>query len=680
MSEISKGMPQNEVSSRPNRTHSNFPLTYKNLQTQRFGELTPHWIMEGVEDDSLPYSCEHNVRSYTLKAPLMEDITMHKDYFMVPKEAILPLNWQKFYKNPVQGDDIDPLEVGCTVNIAKYSWRAISNLQRFSSLIEDWSDYDQVDVEDYLTQLFPAIILAEYLFSRGSLLNMLGAKGLCDQFKYEYTADSKSYIVGFDHFEDDLLRELSRTFSYFTATVDSNTWVIRLDSEPRSANEMSLRQFLEVLRDDCHDLVISNPVRINAHISSLNDIIDGIQAPIQEDFKYEINLFRLWSYQLVCATYYTNEQVDYVYNADLFREYVLHCVKEAYTASFTTQFEADMWFSYNGIKYLYDNMSAHWFNKVFDRLFDSDYNFIHNQCLPYVQSLFSIHRSLRFVDYFTGARSHPLAVQGTGYNINGPFTDVIDITKKIQFQRFYNAVNRTVHKFSDSVAGYVKGLFGISQAPDYHNPFYLASTQDKVFNVENENTAEAQMTEKYSVTSVLRSQSDRYVFQFHPDRRCILLGITWYDIPRAYINSTEKFHFHENRYDMFNLYLQYTGDVPLPAQCKQALNAQGESNYGVSFGYTSPYMEYKQRFNQASGGFADGESLPGWAFIADEGYRNYDAEHISPNYIRSSPSELDKFYVSLTGYSLATYFHFAIVFTNKMDANRPMAFDPQILM
>lgn len=683
MPEISAGLPQNETSTRPNRTHSKFPLTYKNLLTERFGELTPHWVMEGVEDDSLPYVSEHDVRSYTLKAPLMEDITMHKDYYMVPKEAILPLNWSKFYKNPVQGDDIDPLEVGCNVNLGKYAYILVDYVYW---LAEQYAN-DPDEHPDYLTPFFRILPVLEYFFSRGSLLNILGAKGLSDTVYYQKTSVGKTtQHLSFDIWIDAILSEIAASFNYLNVEdSDGVQWTVRLQEEPSLRvtieNEMSLRQFIEQLREDSRFDVVYADVK-NSHNSELITIMQQLTSKVDESFNYKVSLFRLWAYQMVVSQYYTNEQVDYIYNADLFREYIMHCVKEAYGVSYATQFESDMWFDYNGIKYQYDYLSAHWFNKVFDRFVEVDQSgdfSLSKNCLPYIQALFSIRRSLRFVDYFTGARSHPLAVAGNGLNIS-PSSDVIDITRNIQAQRFLNAVNRTVRKFSDSVAGYVKGLFGINQAPDYHFPFYLASTADKVFTVENENTGEAQMSESFAVTTVLRSNSSRYVFEFHPDRRCVMLGITWFDIPRAYINSTEKQFFHQNRYDMFNTYLQYTGDVPLPAQCKQAVNAQGESNYNVTFGYTSPYMEYKQRFNQASGGFCLEEALPGWAFLADEGFRNYSAEHISPNYIRSSPSELDKFYISLTGYSLATYFHFAIVYTNKMDAVRPMAFDPQIVM
>lgn len=91
MSEIVSGKPQNEATEKDVRTRSSFDLTYDFFQTMRFGEYTPHFVMEGVDSDSLPLYSGHSIRSYTLGAPLMSDIKIKKDYFFVPMMSILPL-------------------------------------------------------------------------------------------------------------------------------------------------------------------------------------------------------------------------------------------------------------------------------------------------------------------------------------------------------------------------------------------------------------------------------------------------------------------------------------------------------------------------------------------------------------------------------------------------------------
>ena len=124
---------------------------------------------------------------------------------------------------------------------------------------------------------------------------------------------------------------------------------------------------------------------------------------------------------------------------------------------------------------------------------------------------------------------------------------------------------------------------------------------------------------------------------------------------------------------MFLPQLQYVGDQPV---------YQGELNAAdgkANFGYQFRDMERKQLVNRAVGGFASG-SLPGYAFIfkgSDYGY--FGTITISPDFIRSRNRELDQFYLSLTGFSLATYFHFIVLNNNMCDASRPMSYNPQIL-
>ena len=72
-------------------------------------------------------------------------------------------------------------------------------------------------------------------------------------------------------------------------------------------------------------------------------------------------------------------------------------------------------------------------------------------------------------------------------------------------------------------------------------------------------------------------------------------------------------------------------------------------------------------------------SLPSWAFVTDNSDGNPSGSNIDPDYIRSSPSEFDRFYKSLTGYSLATYFHFITFNTNIVAPYRQMVYAPEIL-
>ena len=133
---------------------------------------------------------------------------------------------------------------------------------------------------------------------------------------------------------------------------------------------------------------------------------------------------------------------------------------------------------------------------------------------------------------------------------------------------------------------------------------------------------------------------------------------------------------HVDRHDMFNPYLQYTGDQPIYSE------EMNSSKAGSYFGYKEAYAEFKEEVNTAFGGFLG--ALDGWAFT-DEGVDAKTADQvqelrqISPDFIRSNPAELDNFYLSLTGVSLVTYFHFIILTSTFFEARRKMAYKPQIL-
>ena len=124
---------------------------------------------------------------------------------------------------------------------------------------------------------------------------------------------------------------------------------------------------------------------------------------------------------------------------------------------------------------------------------------------------------------------------------------------------------------------------------------------------------------------------------------------------------------------MFNPDFQYIGDQPVYGV---ELGYPYGSSIPEVFAYQSRDMEYKQRFDVASGGFI--ENLPGWIFD-DNDRLALDRGRLDPDFIRSRNTEFDKFFLSLTGYSLGSYFHFICITDNNVNAKRAMAVDPQIL-
>lgn len=156
------GNSQNTPTASVPRTRSTFPLGYHLFDTHRFGEYHPHYVEEGVKEDVLPIRSSHQVMSYTLKAPLMQTITMSKDYFSVPMEAILPLNWEKFFDNPVRGDDVLN-DVGPTVEQFYSKYATMFN--HCKNALASYLTSQNVNDSTALLCLLRFLVIGEYVYS-----------------------------------------------------------------------------------------------------------------------------------------------------------------------------------------------------------------------------------------------------------------------------------------------------------------------------------------------------------------------------------------------------------------------------------------------------------------------------------------------------------------------------------
>lgn len=676
------GNSQNVPEAQVPRTRSTFPLHYHFFNTHRFGEYIPHYVEDANKDENFPIHSAHDLRSYTLDSPLMQNVKRNKDYFMVPLEAILPLNWEKFFDNPVRGDDVLD-DVGPSV---ENFWRKVGQLNnalngQLSSILGNTSTTAPVALQATLRYL----ILMEYFYSNGNLLASLGNHG-APYAQISFTGSGGSNRPrSFDEVFDAFLTTISSGMGSgsFTMLVDGYSYVVVVGTSGAvwpGQSSITLRHALQLMRDNPSFQITSwsGASTAASFVSSLAGTLGSWTiTPILADVPCDLS--RLWAYQLCCAHYFSNDHIDFVYSAELFRQLIGGYILRQTASSFTS----GMTFSRNGIIYRYDYLAGHFATLFFaqavagaNNLLTLSGNVTYNSLLGYFSALFGYRRSLRYLDYFTGSRAQPLAVVSTNVNtnvsVNNNLVSVIDITKSIQAQRFLNSVNRVRHNFE----GYLKGIFGGKlPAPDYHNPFYLAHTDDVIFGQETENTGAAQVSDPIAITTNLRSSSNNYMFDCHTDRPCIIIGITSYDITRVYTKSMERAFLKVNRFDYFNPFMQYIGDQPIYIQELGINPVSGQLSTLKNFSYTIRHEEYKQRFNQAAGGFV--QNLPGWIFIASD--ERGTQTSINPDWIRSVNAEFDRFYVSLTGWSLGSYFHFIVDDFNSVNASRPMAYAPQIL-
>lgn len=678
---VDGAMVNNPTGSAPHN-RSRFPdLSYHLFNTHRFGELSPHFVFDGEAGDDVPYTGSHKVDSYSLRAPLMQDISIRKDYYQVSKEAILPLNFKLWYTNPVVGDDV-PSQVGCGSNAF---WSTLeTSFQNGLNYLRSYLNSTTNTEQEKLNRLFRFLTFYEMFYSNGSLLSSLGlhgakycrVKGLVNGYEFKYGT--------YDEFFDRVITALCGSIQgldSFSVTYQGHVrWCVLGPSATSVAKYVdfpvvTMRDVLQMFRDDISTSVSSvswlgsgSVINTVCPLFDTNNVVisaSGLDVPFNPE--------RLYAYQLVCAHFYTNDAIDSIYSADTFRQLIgFYCRK------FNS---GDAVFTINGIDYHYDWLSAYYLNTAIDKvktmntttsLFDTSSSNVSKYAYFFFNTLFQYRRSLRYMDYFVGARSRPLAVGNVNIDVQSGspnYVSVIDVTQNVQKQKFLNAVNRIGRKFED----YIQGLTGVRPEVDYHDPLYLAHTSDSAFAREVENTGVAQMQDPNSVTARLVSSGGRYQLTFGLDRPSIVIGITYFDIPRVYKYSTERQFYILNRFDCFNPYMQFIGDQPLYFD---EIGTNRDVNAFTTFAYQLRHMEYKQRYNQCAGGFV--HNLPAYIFDDEtDNFRNHST--IDDDFIRSYNSELDPFYVSLNGWSYGSYFHFIVDHYNDCPASREMAYAPSIM-
>lgn len=684
--------PANNTTGKHIHNYSTFDksLSYRLYNTLRFGEYTPSFVMEGVPTDEIELNTKDFIDSLSLNAPFKGQIRKIKESFAVPKMAILPRNWDRIYTQPSNGDDV-PKDANCVLQDfpAKMEsvWRFLFNeLTPPSPPIEG---SDDSGLRYFFQNLLTCLVIGEYVYSSGSLLNVCGYKASA-QFRYVVNStEFLSYDQFFDRFVTSVFSHVKsfmlrmdgfpQPTLYYCKGLSGDVTDFRFNRSFRSALELFRENpTLEVVNinvtDDFYDAVQSLDIAPRENltyplfISPDESDVDNEQEDITDMSQTNLNLSRLLAYQIVCAHYYTNSSIDVVYTAELYRQYVQSLLNRFENSS-PTDASVDN-FEWNGMLCPYDVLSGHELDKV---LFASEFGGVHdyNAWLALWPAIFGFRRSLRYGDYFVGSRPRPLAPVNTDVSVNDNMVSVVNITRSIQAQRFANAVMRSRQKIEE----YVKSLFGKSPAPDYHNPFFLTRQEEIVFGDEVQNTAESQSTEANSRTANFSAGLGQFTFTFHNDdaHPCIYLQIISFDIRRAYTRSVERQFLHLDRFDMFNPDFQYIGDQPVYGI---ELGYPYNSKMPKIFAYQSRDMEYKERFDQAAGGFV--ENLPGW--ILTDNFMSFgEFKNIDPDFIRSYNTELDPFFLSLTGYSLGSYFHFICITQNNVNAKRPMAVDPQIL-
>ncbi len=649
------------------RSYNQFDLSYHNFKTQHFGLYEPFFVQHGVEKDKLPLHSLHEIRTLPMQSPIMSPLQMSKDFFLVPYQSILPKTWELIYKNPSQGSDV-PSDANCVVT-AKTLYSFLFNFR-------DVLKKDPTVI--HFSWLASHLLTLELFFSTGSLLYNLGFKlnPLIRIPGVKIGKENISFDTYFDLLFGYAFDEISKGNTRLTFTIagsfGNQTYIVD-DSRSDSTGTtfyISRSQALDLMREKWFDITFT--VDPDLDLSEYVPTISTEYIDLDPELKpYVLNLDSVLAYQVICSQYYVNPQVDFIYNCEIFRENFNSLFIDAFGTKpwYNTEF---LYFDYNGNRLSYDYFSGHYLSKV---LSSSEYSGVADKYQYAILSyLFGYRNSLRFGDYFIDSRTRPYAVGTMDATVVDNKVSAIDITKNITMQRYLNAVVKLGNNFGD----YLRGIFGTTPAPDYHFPKFISSFKTDVSGFETASTFGDAAAAQGSVVSQLKSGQDVYAYEVEIDMPCIIMGISYFVMPRVYCRTRDRFFFHRDRFDMFNPFLQYIGDQPVYYSEK---GAQYDIERNTPFGYQSRYAEYKQRYSVASGGFVEG--LPSWAFVVDTPiqprlYLDSDSTQ-SPDFIRCRVFEFDRFFGSMTGLSLGHRWHFIIHYTNEVKALRAMEVNPNIL-
>lgn len=472
----------------PIRGMNTFPQNYVHPSTHSYADVDPFFVMNVVRHDNIPVRCGHDIHSYQLSSPMLSDVVMHKTFVSVPMRAIYPRNWDLMLVPPTQGDDVPDDTRFVTSKLLRLSQKMVTTFNSIGSPT-NVGDYTVKDVslgriKFYLRFLF----YLESIFSNGSLFSRMNMH-FSDYF-YASTATGLIRRIDFDEFFDDVINSLADKIDSFGFSVkyESGTTVkYRTSSELQlgvfsSYQTVSLGALIEILRN--------NDFTVDYLVSDVSDLTDvetdlrsmfsdhdvSINVPVDsEGTDIAFNIEYLAAYQLACAQFMTNEHVDFIFSAEMYRK-ELQSLLVRTTADLPT-------FTYNGDEYLYDLFSGRLFDDRLQFLTDTfvtDVSVINtvagfNQLVSNVASgvyglmtvlqinLFSARKSLKYGDYFTGARPQPLAVGDVNAPVVGGNVSAVDVTRSISKQRFLNAVNLAGRK----IGNYLTALWGgdLPEAP-----------------------------------------------------------------------------------------------------------------------------------------------------------------------------------------------------------------------
>ena len=647
---------------------SKFPMSHIFPTTMRYGEISPFYYQHGIGDDTISLYSEHALRTHTLSSPVESEVQMQKTYFSVPMDAIYPFQWERMQVNPSHGDDV-PDDTRCCVDIIAFARNYHS---RFATILAD----NESMSASMLSAFINYIITLENIFSDGSLFAQFNMhfSPLLSFINEDGSTNSPSFDEWLDKFYPSFFRHFGRNGDYTAVfSIDSHKYsytgeIVGDSYTNNGVRYVNLHQLLGLLRSESFTLDLDGDSFPISNLTSGEDFEDVRSINIMS-FNQPVNLEVIIAYQLGCFQYFSDSRIDDIFDASRFRGLCGSLLRNIFS-SVTPSYPH--FFSYNGELLQYDIFSGHYLNSLLNTIVPgTGYSLDGNtfiRLIDYFKLLFSFRNSLRFGDYFITARLRQYGVGDTSIDTSSGSVSALDITKNIQFQRFLQSVSWS----KQTVKDYVRDVLGITkkQTPRKDIPMFIASDRFRIDGYEVENTGSEQR-DVNSITTLVKTKQGKYAFEFEPENQCIIIGVMHFDVERIYSKGLDRMHTHQNRFDDIIPEMQFIGDQEIRKNEFDVSLGEGV------FGWTLRYMPYKIRTNYAAGAFVN--YLKSWLMITDNKDGNITTGSIDSRYLRSTPAEFDRFYTSLTGCSLASYYHFMVINRNYQELTRDLVYAPEPL-
>lgn len=657
------------------KSHNYFPdMSFGHYKTFAYGQVEPFYCEPVVPGDRITLKNKISVHSNPMKSPFLSKIHCKKVNTYVPMQAILPFTWEYIYRNPSRGDDV--VAEYCNTVFPDFP-KFVSNFWEVTKVMMTGLSTTQVGglKNGYRRALLFAALFDD-LASSGSLLSSLGYK-LC--YLLQGVKPSVTIDIVINRLWEILLPS---GFSFIiTENFDSVTYKNFYIVSPDDSHKTSELGEIVLTRRGARDI-------LRAHLNNINTEFDfnyteskspWVGFDWNAEFWHELTLMYsstsevscylnyapLVAYQLSCAQFFVNPKVDYVYDAELWRQSLKYIIER--------EGEPLESFNYNGMTIMYDYAS--WYHMQTFATFLQDATLQTGlkdliNSFRYFFAIFSYDRALRFGDYYTGARTQPYGVDADE-NMKAPVlgnqVSAIDTTRSIIFQRFFNLVA----KIGNSADDYRKALTGKLTPPDYHYPRFISADDTDVssYTVQNNSNVDTGNL----VSRIDSGELKKYEYTLDIDLHGYVLSMAYFYIPRAYSTTKRRWFFHVDRFDIFNEMLQNIGDQPLYGRELSDLCPD-------IFAYQGRNEEYKQRTSMVTGAFTEG--LRSWVFVNDPDgspAKGTLRMPLNPNVVRSFPSEFDYAFINAQGLSNSLVYHFICHINNDVDFVRPMIKSPNIL-